>query len=239
MHYFVPPMQAAICVIQKRVIRGKMESVLEAKKLFPELLIFDELIDVVEKHYETPKLYKEPEISHLEEQLYNALTVIYKKLSENITVVDDAKNKQSFQWKQELSKSDQPSYLTVFDNTKWARQMRGRLHFYANAPDHFDSQWCIENELKRINNMFFVVPYSAFWQVKTGERPTDLLEVVKYLRGNLLSGKQADATIRYHELTSQKYQPCDYKKAALEIVEVYEDFYRGLYNLLQELKRIL
>ena len=82
MHYFVPPMQAAACIILKRVIRGKMESVLEAKKLFPELPIFDELIDVVEKHYEVPQLYKEPEISNLDKRLYNALTVIYKKLSE-------------------------------------------------------------------------------------------------------------------------------------------------------------
>ena len=83
------------------------------------------------------------------------------------------------------------------------------------------------------------MPYRSFWEVKTGEKNFDLLGIVENIKGDLISDKQADATIKYHELTSQKYQPCNYKKAALEIVDVYEDFFRGLYNLTEELKRIM
>jgi hypothetical protein len=164
--------------------------------------------------------------------------VISKKLSEHITLINDAQNKQPAEWNEELASNSKPTFLTVFENTKWSRQMRGRLYFYANSPDHFDSGWCIENELNRINRMFFVVPYSAYWQIKTGEKPAYLPDVVESLRGNLLTDKQADATIKYHELTSQKYHPSEYHEAALQIVSVFEDFFRGLYNVTEKLKSI-
>ena len=84
--------------------------------------------------------------------------------------------------------------------------------------------------------MFFAVPYSIFWELKTGEKDPDLLGVVEALRGDLLTDKQADATIRYNELTSQQHDPKEYKKTALEIVDIYEDFYKGLHSILEKLK---
>jgi len=239
MHYFVPPMQAAVCIIEKKVICGKLDSVLAAKKIFPELDIFDELLDVVERHYEALELYEEPEITKLDKRLYDALTVISRKLSNHLTVIDGAEHKKPFEWKQDVSSSSEPSFLTVFDNTKWARQMRGRLHFYANSPEHFDSQLCIGVELNRINRMFFVVPYTVYGELNSGSSHTDLLQVVRNLSGHLLTANQANATIKFHELTSQTHQPCDYKKAALDIVDVYDDFYRGLYRLTEKINEIL
>lgn len=237
MHYFVPPLQAAVCVIQKRPIRGKMESVLEAKKIFPKLAVLDELIEAVEKHYEFEHLYFEPDISELEKKLYDALTEISKYLGKHITIFDKVSDTTPIEWKKLLKTYKVNPLLNVFDNAKWSRQMKGRLYFYANAPKHFDSQWCIEIELNRIHNMFFAVPYKTYWELTTGQTATDLVDIVKNLTGTVLTAKQADSTLKYHYLTSRKWDQADYKKPALEIVEIYEDFYRGLYNLTEILKK--
>ena len=45
MHYFAPPLQSAVCMILKKVVCGKQESIREAQRLFPELKVLDELID--------------------------------------------------------------------------------------------------------------------------------------------------------------------------------------------------
>ena len=87
--------------------------------------------------------------------------------------------------------------------------------------------------------MFFVVPYSIFWKLKTGQSATDLVDVVEALRGDCLTDLQADCTLAYHRLTSRKWQPPEYKKTALEIVAVYEHFYRGLYNMQNEMRRLI
>ena len=242
MHYFAPPVQAAVCIILKKMVRGKLESIREAKQLFPESAVFDELFEVLEKHYETPELYVEPGLSALEDRLFDALKIIAKKLAHHITIIEHAPGSAPADWKQALADYNPPSsleYVKLFDSTKWARQMRGRLTFYAHAPKHFDSEWCIEVELNRIHRMFFVVPYTIFWKLKTGETAASLTDVVEQLRGDCLTDQQADCTLAYHKLTSKKWQEKDYKKAALEIVAVYEDFYRGLYSMTQELKDIL
>jgi len=88
--------------------------------------------------------------------------------------------------------------------------------------------------------MFFVVPYSIFWKLKTGQSATDLVDVVEALRGDCLTDPQTDCTLAYHRVTSRKWPPPEYKKAALEIVAAYEHFYGRLYNLLQnEMKKLI
>jgi hypothetical protein len=54
-----------------------------------------------------------------------------------------------------------------------------------------------------------------------------------------ITDTQADSTLAYHELTSRKWQPKDYKQAALEIVAIYEDFFRGLTSLRDDMNALL
>ena len=237
MHYFCPAVQAAVCIGLKRVVRGKLESIREAKELFGDLAILDELLDVVDRHYEVPELYVEPRLGKLEEQLFDALKSIARRLAESITIVERAAEKSPEQWRSDLAGYRAEPWLKVFDSAKWARQMKGRLFFYANAPSHFDSEWVIEIELNRINRMFLVVPYSTFWELRTGEPDVDVLRIIEKLRGDVLSDEQADSTIEYNRLTSMKWQPDCYREAARKIVDVYEDFYRGLYGVTEAMKR--
>jgi hypothetical protein len=242
MHYFAPPLQAAVCLASKRMVRGKLESVRKARELFPELEIFDELITVLDRHYEVPELYVEPGLSALETRLFEALKTIAERLPEYVTIIESPSSHTSAAWKESLAAytpSGSLDYVKLFDSTKWARQMQGRLTFYAHAPEHFDSEWCIGVELGRIHRMFFVVPYSIFWKLKTGQAASDPVDVVEALRGDCLTDLQADCTLAYHRLTSRTWQPADYKKAALEVVAVYEHFYRGLYNLQNEMKKLI
>ena len=238
MHYFTPPVQAVVSILLKKAIRGKMESICQAQTLFPDLGVFEELIDVIEKHYEVPQLYLEPAMGELETRLFDALKVMAGHLAGHITIIDNAEQTSVLEWKKQFDLVNPSPILSVFDNTKWARQMRGRLWFYAHAPAHFDAAWCIEIELNRIGKMYFVAPFGIFRQLSGRSEDMPLLDVVEQLRGSILTDRQADCTIEYHELTSRQWPKHQYKEAALKIVDVYEDFYRGLYSVTAEMDRL-
>ena len=138
-------------------------------------LVLDELIRGVDAHYETPELYSEPELSALEDRLFDALKVMAKELARHLTLIENAENTSPANWKEQLGRQKVSPFINIFDNTKWARQMKGRLYFYAHAPSHFDSQRVIEIELNRIGHMFFVVPYQAYWELKSGKKDKDLI----------------------------------------------------------------
>jgi hypothetical protein len=239
MHYFAPPVQAALCLILKKVVCGKLEAILEARRLFPEISVFDELIHVLDEHYELPHLFREPDMSDLEFRLFDALKFLGARLSDCITVISPAPGTTPVGWPVLLKGYVPDPKLKVFDNSKWARQMKGRLYFYAHAPVHFDSTLCIGVELNRIHDMFYAVPFKTYWELKTGDSEADLPEIVESLRGDCLTDSQADATLTFGSLTWRKWQPSDYKKAALEVVAVYEEFYRGLHNLSSHLSTLV
>ncbi|MBA7481972.1 hypothetical protein ES707_17452 [subsurface metagenome] len=54
MHYFCPPVQCAVCLVEKRMVRGKKESLRLARELFPNKQVIDMIFDAIDRHYEIP-----------------------------------------------------------------------------------------------------------------------------------------------------------------------------------------
>ena len=233
MHYFTPPVQSAACLLERRHRVGKFEALERAAELFPELPCWDIVWEILHADYETPNWYEEPHLTRLEDALEQALVRVAHRLSGCLSLVPCGTRADIAAWKQALAAAPVDPALVLFDNAKFSRLMKGRLHFYANAPAHFDSTWLIQNELRRIGGNFFVKPFSTFWQLRTGERVRDPLEILMQLRGDPLTQEEIDCTREFHRLTPGHWQPGTEREAAMSIVEVFDGFYSALHKISQ------
>jgi hypothetical protein len=89
-------------------------------------------------------------------------------------------------WKKAMQDVPVDPGLVILDNAKFSRLMKGRLYFYCHAPARFDTKWLIQNELGRIGNSFFRVPFRTYWRIRTGETVEDPVAILDRLRGDRL-----------------------------------------------------
>lgn len=240
MHYFTPPLQSAVSIILKRTIRGKLESLRIAKEVFQEPEVtdtIDEIFYALEKHYEVPELYEEPELSLLENRLFNALKIIKKRLSDSITLVSNVSGNID-DWKKELSNVPIEPQLIIFDSSRFCRLMKGRLRFYANTPGYFDSIWLIQNELKRIGNMFYRTPYRIFWELYSGDKVENIDTVIPKLVPDILNSSEAEATLKFSRLASGTWEERKEVQTALTIADIFDEFFHGLNKIITRVREI-
>ena len=231
MHYFCPPLQSALCILLKRPVRGKMETVRLACDMFDDR-VFREMRDVIERHYEVPELYEEPEVSYLEDRLEAALAMLRDRLGEALTVVPDAPSKDVAEWKAELDSVPINPFLRVSESARFSRLMKGRLQFYAASPPHFDSVWCIENELRRLRTNFFEIPFGIFWHVTTGERVASPIHIVPTLAHDLLTLGEVWCVQEFVRLLPGDWKDGEQQKIATALAEIFDGFYSALNKIM-------
>lgn len=230
MHYFCPPVQSTLCLLLGRPIAGKSETMRLACEMFPEVPVFREAREAVDRHYEVPELYEEPELTRLEDRLEAALEVLRRRLAPAIgDIIPGAEGKTMARWKAELHRAPVSPVMKVFDSARFSRLMKGRLWFYAHAPSaHFDSTWPIENELRRLRHNFFDVPFGICWELTTGERAPDAAAIVPRLVPALLTEEEARCTLEFVRLAPGHWAPGTQKQVAMEIAAVFDGFFHAL-----------
>lgn len=241
MHYFTPPVQAAVSIILKKTITGKKESLRIAKELFPEEEVsgvIDEIFHAIDKHYEIPEMYNDPALGALEDRLFKALKIIKTKLQENITIISTEARNCIDNWKKELGNVVIRPQTIIFDSSRFCRLMKGRLRFYANAPEYFDSLWLIQNELKRIGNMFYRIPYKVFWKLYTGESVENPDSIILKLVPGILTQSEAEKTLEFSKLASGEWKQGSEYELALDIADLFDEFFCGLYKIIDKIKQM-
>jgi hypothetical protein len=233
MHYFTPPVHAAVCLLEKQNIIGKFDALQIAQRHFPNLSCWCIVNEILHGNYETPKWYTEPFLATLEDELENALRIISVRLSSCITLVPKSVDTDIIAWKKVLQAAPVDPALVIFENSKFCRLMKGRLFFYANAPPHFETSWLIGNELKRIGRAFFRLPFATYWHIQTGERVEDPLTILGQLGNDLLSPVEVAATKEFARLTPGHWKQGDEKAIALAVVEVFDHFFKALTKISQ------
>ncbi len=228
MHYFNPPVMSAVCLLEKHNIAGKLDAFEIAERLFPELGCWALVQEILHAGYETPRWYGEPDVSLLEDELEQGLKAIAGHVRAAITLVPAAAGADIEQWKEALKAVPLDPALVIFDNAKFARLMKGRLHFYGNAPAHFDSLWLIRNELRRIGESFFRTPFRTYWRIRSGEEVDDPIDILDQLRGDVLSDEEVAATREFSRLTPGTWVPDRERDLAAAIVEVFDGFFVAL-----------
>jgi hypothetical protein len=227
MHYFCPPVQAALCLLLRRPIAGKLETLRQVHSMFPDP-VFGEVLEIIERHYEVPELYEEPELSRFEDRLEQALETLRQALAPHLTTIRDAAAKSIAEWKAELHRVPISPAIRVIDAARFSRLMKGRLRFYAHAPAHFDSIWLIENELKRLKASFFDVPFGTCWEVLTGETMVDAATILPQLYPAILNEHELACSQEFVRLLPGQWKPGQQKHIALELAAIFDGFYSAL-----------
>ncbi len=228
MHYFTPPLQAAVSVILKKPIKGKFESLRIARDLFPDMKIFDEIFDIIDRHYEVSELYFEPEVTQLEERLHGSLRMIFNQLKEHITIIPPEMCNDESTIKKALKEVYIAPQMKVFDSSRFCRLFKGRLYFYTNAPQHFDNIWLIKNELSRVGNIFYKTPFNIFWEVFHGEKIDNPDPIVSRLCPEIITEKEALATLEFSRLTSLTGKEGSELETCRNIIEIFDEFFMSL-----------
>ena len=95
MHYFAPPVQAAVSLAAGRTVRSKLESLRMAREIFPHPQVIDMVLDAVARHYEIPHLYDDPCLARLERELESYLQAAWACLEPYVTLIEiDASDSQ-------------------------------------------------------------------------------------------------------------------------------------------------
>ena len=232
MHYFSPPVHSAVCILDHRTYPGKLDAFETAARLFPKLPCWNMVYEILYAQYELQHYYEEPDLSLLEDALEEGLVAIARALRDVITLAPLSDGLDISAWKKSLQTAPIDPTLLLFDSYKFARLMKGRLIFYLNPPAHFDSAWLILNELNRIRNNFFAVPFRTFWKIKTGEEVIDPVSILPALQGSPLTPEEVSAVNQFARL-SASLVPGQERQVAAGLIEVYDTFYQALEHLTQ------
>ncbi|MEW6754996.1 MAG: hypothetical protein AB1505_29030 [Candidatus Latescibacterota bacterium] len=233
MHYFNPPVLSAVCLLERRNIPGKMDAFEIAAGLFPHLRCWELVRGILHAGYETPEWYQEPRLTELEDVLEEALQALARRLREVVTLVPAEAGVDIVAWQAALRRVPVDPALVIFDNAKFSRLMKGRLYFYCHAPSRFDTTWLIQNELKRIGESFFRAPFRTFWRIRTGHVVEDPASILDELCGDPLTQAEVDGARRFAQLTPGHWEAGRERPIALEIVAVFDDFFRALTRISQ------
>lgn len=233
LHYFAPPVQSAMCLLERRHVAGKLDALEQAARRFPELPCWEVIDELLAARYAVPCWYDEPALSRFEDMLEDALRVMAGALRETVTLIPAEAGTDIAAWKRALAAFPiDPAYI-VFDNMRFSRLMKGRLEFYADAPDFFDSEYLIDNEMRRIGQNFFVQPFRIFWQRYAGETVEDPTTILDRLRGMLTDEQIAD-TRAFAALAFQPWKGVE-RQRARDIAAIYDGFYHALHTISETL----
>ena len=228
MHYFNPPVQSAVSLLQKRHIAGKHEAFRIARTILPGTSVWDEIDEALSLHYETPALYEEPEVTAFEARMKNALDSFFEMLRPEITILQSDEIKSAEVIKKELAQLQISPKLRIFQSSRFCRLFKGRMNFYANAPQHFDAGWLINHELNRMGNMFYRIPFKIFWELYSGESVDDPDAILPELVPWLLSGADEKALLYYSSLTPRKSGIQDQLSDCREVAGIFDTVFHCL-----------
>ncbi|MFA5865678.1 MAG: hypothetical protein WC975_13455 [Phycisphaerae bacterium] len=185
MHYFTPPIQSFVSLMQKKGIVGKLQALRLARDIFPNPQTIDLILDAVDQHYEISEYYEEPKLTEIENRLEEYLKQAYATLAPHVTLINIDPADTPSELKKKITTVPVDPVETFYEGVKFSRFMKGRLLFYATAITWFDTQWLIRNELGRIVQNFYEQPLRTFGQVYFKETLT-ADEVLMRIEGSIL-----------------------------------------------------
>jgi hypothetical protein len=230
LHYFNAPVHAAVCLLERRNLPSKREAFDRAAQLFPELNCWPILEAILQADYETPEWYTEPRLTELEDWMETALIVMAERIRSAITLLPPQTGTAVAEWKTALANLPPDATPTIRIPIKYARMLKGRLWFYLHAPAHFDTDFLIPHELRRIGDYFCRQSFCAFWRIRTGEA-LEVEAVLERLRGELFTTSEVAVARAFLRLAPGVWEPGTERQTVAEIVALWDDYYPALAKL--------
>lgn len=238
MHYFTPPVQAAVSLVVKRGVRGKLEALRLARNIFPNHHVIDLLLNAIDRHYEIPEDYREPRLTWIERSLEAYLADMWQTVSAHVTLlrVEPDDDREAIRRKVAAIPVDPAE--AFYEGVKFARLMKGRLLFYSQRIDWFDSIWLIQNELGRIVANFHDKPLVTYGKLRFGQTLSPA-QVLERLRGELLTAEECDGMATFAKVAAGPLAPGREKWQAAEVAAHYDAALITLEKLSHDLLRLV
>lgn len=221
MHYFSPPVQAAVSLVLNRNVRGKFEALHLARGMFEQPETIDRLFEATGRHYEIPGWYQEPALGDLERELEKYLAKVWAKLAGHVKLVEPKAGDDVAEVRRKIGAVGNDPVQAFFESAKFCRLLKGRLLFYSQNIPHFDSAWLIRNELGRAVGNFYTKPLTIYGKVKFGEE-LGPQEVLNRLEGSVLSAQQVAGMKRFAEVAGRKIAQGHEKEQAAKVADGFE-----------------
>jgi len=221
MHYFTPAVQAGVSLALRTPVRGKLEALRKARQIFPRPDVIDRVLEAVQRHYETPGESAEPALSRLEDQLHLYLRGMMPELANSVQSLRlDCEDSPANLRRKVASLS--VTRLGRFLNTiRFSRLLKGRLLFYSQQIPWFDSEWLIDNELRRVHDAVCLQAIPLYASFCLGhEIPATQAPETLFSEG-LLSKAELDCFLQLHRLTGRTRVGCR-RDQARAVAEIYE-----------------
>lgn len=238
MHYFAPAIQAGVCVIDRRVVRGKLPALRRASQILDGQEIFAEIQEWVERHYQTPDLTNRRALHRFEDRMVNALREIRPLVFEAATIVDLNVDDRIETLRQRLSQIPEDPLKVLFNAIRYARCRKGRLAFYLEAPAHFDARRLIDGDLAKMSRHVLAGGLSAYAQIKRGKSGGDsrvtVDEIIDSICPSLITRREADLLRTVWNQLRSRLQPGGGIEAARRIVTIWNDVHLILESMFND-----
>jgi len=237
MHYFTPPVQAAVSLVKRRAVCGKSDALRQARELFDRPEVIDRVLDAVERHYEVPEDYAEPKLSDIEGELDDYLRDVYARLAQHVTLIDVDPTDTPEQMRSRVAAMPVDPVEQFLTGARFCRLMKGRLLFYSETIDWFDSAWLIRNELGRIVPSFYDAPLRAYGQIRFG-RQFEPQEVLDRTAGDVVTAEDRQAVAEFVCIASAPIPEGQERPRARQVAAVFDPMLRVLENLRRDMRRM-
>ena len=127
---------------------------------------------------------------------------VYEELCAHVTVTHVAGTESNVELKNLLASIPVEAAERFYDGVKFVRLMKGRLYFYAEDIEWFDSTWLIRNEFQRMGNNFYRSPLATYGEYRFDEQLEPDV-VLKRLIGSIISDDEYEAMGRFIEIVDR------------------------------------
>ena len=231
MHYLAPPVHSLVCLHDQRTGAGKIDAFRRAREIFPLSETMDEVLSLIERHYEAPEYLQEPGQTILDEKLETYLREATNRVLAQQSWLQCAPNASRDDLKKAIKTcTGEPGLSQLFELVKFARLMKGRLWYYAQNVSWFDSLPLIRNEMNRMRANFLEQPLQLFAKYHL-KKSLNWDECLQELEGDLLTHEQVAACRNFAILADPAMPDAALKQRAIQIVEGYEPFLAAMENV--------
>ena len=223
MHYFAPAIQAAVCVIDHRMVRGKLRALRRGAEILDRDEIFTEILERIEHRYDMPDRSDGRALRRFEDRMVSALREIKPRVFEAATVVDIEADDPIETLRQRLSECPEEPLKVLFNGIRYARCRKGRLAFYLQAPPYYEVEHQIECDLAKLKNHTLTRGLRAYGQLRCGKADADLDDVTEVICPSLISRDDADLLRTAWALVRADYPPGGAADVARRTVTIWGD----------------
>jgi hypothetical protein len=236
-HYFVPALQAALSLYERRVYRSKLAALEGWISHLPNQRVLPHVREVVENRYDTAELNDDSRLAGLERDLFACLQSVLLLLQDRITIIDAAGDPDPDRYRRELSATAPDPLLVLYDGVRFSRIRRGRYFFYLNCPKYFDADLLIAGEIKWLRGYFTEPILRSYAKIMlcSDEMPPHAL-ISELRRADLIDSSAQKLIQQVFRLSHDCVPP---RKVLCELMPLYPDYHTLLEEMLVQSRRVV